>query len=215
MESVSPVCRLHVAAPDSVCEDMLKTNYVDFHSRYPKIDLKLTNPDTHEMFRMMDHNEADLVITLDSHFYRNDYVIAKEEPIEMRFVTGADSVFADKRQLSLSELATLPLILTEHGVGYRRVFDEAAARLSLELEPVLEIGRTDIIIAMLERGVGVSFLPAFVCAEKVRQGALVYLDVPELKVDVWKQLIYHKNKWLSSGLTALIEYIKTNEFGRY
>lgn len=206
--------RLHVAAPDSVCEEMLIKNYVDFHSHYPGIDLTFTNADTATMTRMLDHNEVDLIVTLDSRICRSDYVIAKEKQVPMRIVTGAASAYAAKKELTISALAELPLILTEHGVGYRRAFDEAAARLSIELRPVLEVGRTDIITTMLEQGFGVSFLPDFVCAEKVRRGSLVYLDVPELEVDIWKQLIYHKNKWLSRSLAALIEYIQLHEFGK-
>ena len=76
------------------------------------------------------------------------------------------------------------------------------------------MGRTDIILSILERGVGVSFLPEFVTRKKVAEGKLVYLDVVDFKVDIWKQLIYHRSKWISRGLLALLNYIKENEFGR-
>ena len=33
-----------------------------------------------------------------------------------------------------------------------------------------------------------------------------------MKIDIWKQLIYHKNKWLSKSLKRIIEYIKSHEF---
>ena len=45
------------------------------------------------------------------------------------------------------------------------------------------------------------------------EGKLVYLGVTDVKMDIWKPLIYHRNKWLYNGLSALIEYIKENEFG--
>ena len=45
------------------------------------------------------------------------------------------------------------------------------------------------------------------------EGRLVYLGVTDVKMDIWKPLIYHRNKWLSNGLCTLIEYIKENEFG--
>ena len=34
----------------------------------------------------------------------------------------------------------------------------------------------------------------------------------DAKFDIWKQLIYHKNKWISKSLKALIDYIKEHEF---
>ena len=88
------------------------------------------------------------------------------------------------------------------------------AKHSLEITPILEIGRTDIITSLLEEGICVSFLPDFVTGDKVEAGRLVYLNVPEIKVVIWKQLIYHRGKWMSKGLSSLIEYIKEKEFGK-
>ena len=46
----------------------------------------------------------------------------------------------------------------------------------------------------------------------VDEGILCYLDICDVNVEIWKQLIYHKNKWLSKSLKAVIDYIKENEF---
>lgn len=210
----SPRAHLRVGAPDSLCEDMLGTNYMDFHARYPDISLRFMPADTLDMFRMLDQNEADLILTLDRHTYRSDYIIEKEEPIPMCFVTRATSPYAAKGTLTPEELVALPFVLTEGGVGYRRVLEEALAQRSLEIHPKLEIGRTDIIVELLKKGVGVSFLPTFVCERAVRAGELIYLKVPELDLRIWKQLIRHRDKWISHSLSALINYIKENEFGK-
>ena len=205
---------LHLLMPDSVCEDMMTANYADFHKKHPGISLKLTTADTASMFRMLDHNEGDLMLTLDNHIYESDYVIAKEEPIKMNFVTGAHSPYVSDKPLSITEIAKYPLILTEKSYGYRGAFDKVIAARSLEVSPILEIGRTDVITSILEQGIGVSFLPEFVTNKKVKEGKLVYLNVTDVSIDIWKQLIYHRNKWISKGLASLIEYIKENEFRR-
>ena len=102
----------HVVTPDSVCEDMILTNYATFHRTYPDIALKFTNTGTEEMFHMLDRNEADLIMTLDSHIYRSDYIIAKEEPVAMHFVTGADSPLAKADSLCVSDIVSEEFILT-------------------------------------------------------------------------------------------------------
>ena len=112
----------------------------------------------------------------------------------------------------MKDLVEYPFLLTEKKMGYRRVFDDALAKRSLEIRPVLEIGRTDLITSSLESGVGISFLPDFVTAKKVEEGKLVYLDVTDFEIDIWKQLIYHKNKWISKHFDAFIEYVKKMEF---
>lgn len=203
---------IHIVTPDSVCEEMISTYYLDFHRQYPRISIKFTTADTLVMFDMLDHNEADAIITLDSHSYRKDYVIAKEEPLPMHFVTSARSRFAGRRGLKMRDIAGEPFVLTERGQGYRRVFDEELAGKSLDITPVLEIGRTDAITSLLAKSDMISYLPDFVTEKQVEAGELCRLDVTDLRIEIWKQLIYHKNKWMSQALRTVIEYIKSHEF---
>jgi len=203
---------LRIVTADSLCENMILTNYNDFHQTFPEISLRFIPADTQEMFLILDSNEADLMLTLDRRVYRNDYIIAKEEPIPVHFVTSISSPYATEKPFLLKEIAQFPMILTEAGGGYRRILEEAFAKNSIAITPILEIGRTDIIVSMLENGEGISFLPDFVTQKKVKEGKLVYLDVCDLKVTIWKQLIYHKNKWITKPLQALITYISEHEF---
>ena len=203
---------IHIVTPDSVCEEMIYSHYIDFHKKYPLVSIKFTTADTTAMFEMLDHNEADAIITLDSHSYRKDYVIAKEEPLSMHFVAGKRSKFAGVRDLKIKDIVNEPFVLTEYGQGYRRVFDKELAKKSLDITPVLEIGRTDMITHILAESDMISFLPDFVTKNMVDAGELYYLDVTDVNVDIWKQLIYHKNKWMSKSLKSFIEYIKVHEF---
>ena len=203
---------IQIVTPDSVCEEMIYSNYIDFHNRYPGISIKFTTADTSVMFDMLDHNEADAIITLDSHSYRKDYVIAQEQALPMHFVTGSGSELATRGSLKMEEIASEPFILTEYGQGYRKVLDKELAKKSLEITPALEIGRTDVITRILAESNMISFLPDFVTKELVKSGELCYLNVTDMNVDIWKQLIYHKNKWMSKTLKTVINYIKTHEF---
>lgn len=203
---------IHIVTPDSVCDEMINSHYIDFHRKYPNISIKFTTADTLVMFDMLDHNEADIIITLDNHSYNKDYIIAKEEPLSMHFVARAGSKFAGVKGLSVQDVINEPFILTEYGQGYRRVFDKELARKSLEITPVLEIGRTDIITKTVANSDMISFLPDFVTKDWIDAGALCYLDVCDMKSEIWKQLIYHKNKWISKSLKVMIEYIKEKEF---
>ena len=206
---------IHIVTPDSVCDDMISRNYIDFHKKYPDISIKFTTADTSVMFDMLDHNEADVIITLDSHSYNKDYVIAKEEPLSMHFVANVNNKFAKKKKLSIHDITNEPFVLTEYGQGYRRVFDRELAKNSLEITPILEIGRTDMITSLVAKSDMISFLPDFVTKGLVDKGELCYLDVCDMNVDIWKQLIFHKNKWMSKSLKILIDYIIEKNFSNY
>ncbi|MBQ1995254.1 MAG: LysR family transcriptional regulator [Clostridia bacterium] len=203
---------IHIVTPDSVCEEMINSHYIDFHNRYPDISIRFSTGDSAVMLDMLDHNEADVIITLDNHLYNKDYIIAKEQQLSMHFVTARNSKFANRKNLSIKDIINEPFILTEHGQGYRRVFDRELAKKSLEITPFLEIGRTDMITSMLTQSNMISYLPDFVTQPLIDSGELCYLDVRDLNIDIWKQLIYHKNKWMSKSLKAFIEYVKEKEF---
>ena len=106
---------LHIVSPDSVCEAMLLDHFSDFYSRYPGIRLKFSTADTAHMFQMLDRNEADIMLTLDSHVFQKDYIIAKECKMSTHFVVGAASPLAQKNSVSIEELVRHPFILTEIG----------------------------------------------------------------------------------------------------
>ena len=203
---------LHIVTPDSVCEEMISAHYADFHRKYPSIYIRFSTGDSGNLLHMLDRNEADVIITLDHHLYNKDYVVAKEQKIPMHFVASSESKFAHCKGLSIKDIIGEPFVLTEYGQGYRRVFDRELAKRSIEITPVLEIGRTDIITSVLVENDMISFLPDFVTDELITEGKLCYLDVVDMNIDIWKQLIYHKNKWLSKSMKTFIEYIKTHEF---
>lgn len=203
---------IRVVSPDSVCEEMINTHYIDFHQRYPNISIRFTTGDSAVMLDMLDHNEADVIITLDSHLYNKDYVIAKEQQLSMHFVADSKSKFANRKALSINDIINEPFVLTERGQGYRRVFDRELAKKSLEITPFLEIGRTDIITSMLTQSNMISYLPDFVTKPLIDSGELCYIDIRDMNIDIWKQLIYHKNKWMSKSLKVFIDYVKEKEF---
>ena len=48
-----------LAVPDSLCESLLREGFLDFRNRYPGITLQIIATGTEEMFRLLNHNEAD------------------------------------------------------------------------------------------------------------------------------------------------------------
>ena len=204
-EGSHPRGLIRLATADSICKRIFGTRFDEFRGRYPGISLEVTTAGTDEMFRLLDHNEVDLVCTLDSHIYNTSYVIAAEERIGVHFLISAEHPLAKEKRVPMTELIRQPFLLTEKGMSYRRLLDEQLARDSLEIQPVLEIGRADLICDLVSRGLGVSLLPDFMTETAVRQGRVVRLDVPDYSVSLWKQLLYHREKWVSPQMQAVID----------
>ena len=209
-ETASGYIRLAMA--DSLCTSLLSRDFLHFRELYPNISLKIIAAGTEEMFRLMNHNEADAILTLDNHIYNTEYRILREEKVRTFFIAGADTEIASASSLSIEELLLQPFILTEKGMSYRRLLEEKLAELSLEIQPVLEIGSTELICSLVEQGAGISFLPEYVIKDRVKAGTLVCLPVSGLEIHVWKQLLYHRNKWVSPQMETVLKYCVDREF---
>lgn len=208
-DSVLPSGHVTLATASSLCGSMLE-NYADFYNAHMGITLKVAEAGTGEMFRMLDHNEADMILTLDSHIYNTDYIIAKEERVGVHFV--ASPKMDVPRKLTLKEIVQYPFVLAEKGMSYTRIFEEKLSEKSLLVKPVLETGNTDIMCGIIERGVGIGLLPDYVTEKRVKKGSLIYLEVDDIEIEVWKQLLYHKNKWVSKEMEAVLNYCIKKEF---
>ena len=198
---------IRLATADSMCGPLVSGHFPDFSTRYPGIALKIITAGTGDLFRLLDHNEADLVCTLDSHIYNTNYVILAERRVGVHFVAAADNPLAVRRSVSIQELLEQPLMLTEKGMSYRRLLDEQLARASLEAHPVLEMGRTDILCQMVEEGIGVSFLPDYLTAPAIARGTIVPLTVTGYAPELWIQLLSHRDKWISPQMQAVISHL--------
>lgn len=209
-ETASGYIRLAMA--DSLCTSLLSRDFLHFRELYPNISLKIIAAGTEEMFRLMNHNEADAILTLDNHIYNTEYRILQEEKVRTFFVAGAGTKIASASSLSIEELLLQPFILTEKGMSYRRLLEEKLAELSLEVQPILEIGSTELICSLVEQGAGISFLPEYVIKDRVKAGTLVCLPVSGLEIHVWKQLLYHRNKWVSPQMERVLKYCVDREF---
>lgn len=203
---------IRLAMADSLCNSLLSEDFSAFREQYPGITLKIFAAGTEEMFRLMNHNEADAILTLDHHFYDAEYVIVREEKAAAHFVADPKHPLCRRTSISVEELVHYPFLLTEKGMSYRRMMDEKLAEMSLEIRPVLEIGSTDLICSLVEQGVGISFLPDYVTEKKVREGKLAYLHVEHFEIEVWKQLLYHRDKWVSPQMESVLQYCVEREF---
>lgn len=206
-DSTSIRGHVHLALADSLTYVLLQDEFVRFMKKYPHITLKITPAGTQDLFRLLNHNEADMILTLDSHIYNTDYVIVKEEKISVRFVVSTKHELAQMKNVSLDQLISYPFILTEKNMSYRRIFDELLAERSIEVQPILELGSTHLICSLVEQGMGVALLPEYVSEQSVKDGKLKYIDIDEFDIYVWKQLLYHKNKWLTPQMEVIMKYL--------
>lgn len=198
---------VRVGMADSMCSWLMEGQYATLRKQFPGIKLQIMTASTEGILQLLDKNEVDLAYTLDRHVYHRDYIIAGEEKIDTHFVIAAKDPLVNLGQLSMAKIVKLPCILTESGMSYRRILEQHLAQHSLQIDPILEIGNTDLICRLVEKGIGIAFLPDYVTEQALQEGKLARLQVKGLSIEIWKQLLYHRNKSLTPPIKTVMSFL--------
>ena len=204
----NPEGLVRIAIAESLSNWQIGSKFHEFHEKYPNIKVKVVAASTDVMFQMLEQNQVDIVYTLDKKIVNRKYVVAFESPVETHFFARSDNPLTKERSVDVERIISEPLIFTEKDMSYRALLDEELAKRNLEAEPLLEVGDTHLINKLIEQGVGISFLPDFVTEGEVKSGKISPIKSEGIDVVIWRQLIYHKNKWVSPELACVIRDLK-------
>ena len=92
--------------------------------------------------------------------------------------------------------------------SYRRMLDEKLAAHSLEIQPVFVSGNAGLIASLVEQNAGLALLPDYITKPYIENGALCYLNVPEMEIEIWTQLLHHREKWVSEPMRIVIDHLR-------
>lgn len=205
-EPGQPMGRLRIGTAESLLNSVLPPVLLTFSRRCPLVELSTCTGSTQELTQMVRENQVDLIYFLDQKTNFPEWIKAGERRERAFFVSSARHPLASQRAIPLERLLREPLLLTEKGISYRYAMEQLLAAQGVELHPVLETGNTDVIIRLLEE-TGVSFLPEFAIREGVRAGRLAILDALCPEIQMWSQLAYHRNKWVTPQMELLLRLI--------
>lgn len=197
---------VRINAGESAAIYMLTKGFCQFHKQYPNIHLRLVESRIDDLLEGLNYNLADFVISVGERFFNSEYIIAHEEKLNMSFIAGKGSPYDTKESLTIHDIIHSPFILPEYNMGYRLLMDRKLNAMSIEIDPVLEMGNTDLICQLVAQGNGISYLPDYAIQKTLAAGTIVCLNVVDFEIDAWEQVLYHKNKWISPTLDATLRF---------
>ena len=199
---------LRVALADSVCSTFLPDLLQQFHALCPQVELVLRTATADEMLRLLGANQIDLAYTLDQPLLLPSLTLAVNVPEPVCFVAPAGHPLAEAEAVPLDVLAQQEFLLTERGMSYRDALDQCMAAQGLAIKPFLELGSASLLCQMVEHGMGLSFLPEYIVQNALAAGTLARLNVPACRVEMRRQLFYHRDKWLTPQMKAFITLVQ-------
>ncbi len=203
-----PSGRLRIGTAESLLLSVLTPVLMEYHHRYPDVEVSVHTGLISELFDMVRQNDVDLLFFLDKKTDRADWVKLLEQREPILFAAAGGHPVCRRKKVPLAEVVREPFVLTERSVSYRYDLEQALAAQNLELRPFLETGNTDIITRVLLQGGCLSFLPQYVIRPYLLSGQLETVDVADCAVQMWSQLIYHRNKWVTPQMRCFISLMR-------
>ncbi|MEE1496679.1 MAG: LysR family transcriptional regulator [Clostridium sp.] len=190
---------------ESLCSSLLPPILSEYHRRFPKVNVSVVIDSPRVLLDRLNDNSLDIVYFLDKRISDPRWIKVLEEPEDIVFAASSLHPLAGRSGLKLDEIISHPFLLTEKAASYRHILDQYLAAYGKQIRPFLEIGNTDFIVHMLRENAGVSLLPFFSVRRDIEKGRLAALDAEDFHMQVWRQIVYHKDKWITGEMAEFLK----------
>ena len=196
---------LCIGTIESICASLFHSLLTEYHKLHPEVNISIRTDSPDQLLEQINGNQLDLVYFMDKRVYDVKWEKVLEEPEEIVFAATADHPLAQRSEpLSLDDVLSYPMVVTEKNASYRLILEQYLAAMGKSLQPYLEIGNTDFILQFLKQNTGITFLPRFTVEKAVSEGYLRILSVKKFSIRTWRQILYHKDKWVTREMAEFI-----------
>lgn len=203
--SLSPKGSLSIGTAESLCTHRLPDVFKAFRSCYPNVEINIRFDACSDYRTNLRKNIVDIIFFLEVPCNENDLIthVLFEEP--MAVIAAPNHPLGNKSQVMPHDMNGQPLILTESGCSYRRVFESILTQAGAKPSSVLGVSSNEVIKKFVCDGWGIGLLPLVAVSQEIKTKQLIALPWAGPSFGIKAQLIYHKEKWLSPALSAFID----------
>jgi DNA-binding transcriptional LysR family regulator len=187
---------LTVAASSVPGEHLLPAAVSDFHRRFAHVQVKVTVADSLAVLHQVEHGQAQLGVV----GWQVERPHLAYQPLgadRMVLVVPARHPWRRRREVTLPELATQPLVLREAGSGSRSCLEQAvgaAGRSAGSLNVALELGSNEAVKEAVLRGAGVAVLSTYAVRRELKAKKLHALSVAGLSLERQFYLVHDRRR---------------------
>lgn len=203
--AMEPKGTLSIGAPETLCVFRLPGILQEYGKRYPGVDLILKRCTREDLSPWLKNSLIDVAFFIGRNIYTPDLVSEVLVLEQMVVVAGAGHPLVKSAPVSPRDMEGQTLILCEGKCSYRVVFQGILDKAGVQSGSVLEWGSMEAIKKCVAGGLGITLLPRVAVEEELRMGTLVDLNWSGPEFDINTQIFYHKDKWISPAISALIK----------
>lgn len=201
--------RITVATMSGLAGSILPRIIAAFCARHPQVQIVVTVLPVADIVSALSNGEVDLGLGFD---LPSDPALRTVAGFECKLgaVVGPKHPLAARGSVTLSVCLGYPIILAQTGLTLRRALDNAFARSTIRVTPVLETNAIELIKRASALDLGIGFLNIVDVAEERRRGEIAFIPLTDrhLRPQLLK-IMYREKGGLDPLANLLAEEIKS------
>lgn len=199
---------LQIAAALSICTYLLPDVLKRFQAAHPNVMVIVRSGHSKEVLEMVLREEAEIGLARSLHHPAVETVTLREDPL---ILVGHRSHWPPRaRRARLEEVADRPLIFFDRGSSDWTLSHGLFRRAGLVPNVVLEVETIETAKRMVERGLGLAFLPHLAVAREVRRGTLIPIEIVDADpLSRSLDVIHPRHRPLSTEALAFLRAVRT------
>jgi DNA-binding transcriptional LysR family regulator len=166
---------IRIGASDMTLQFYLLPYLEQFHEKYPKIKVTVTNAPTPDTLEYLYEGKIDFGIVSEPFEAKPETRIKQVNEIQDTFVAGMGFSHLKGKVLSYKALEELPIICLEHNTSSRKYIDEFLVNNEVVLKPEFELAMSDIIVKFALRNLGIGCVVRDFAKDAIASGELFEL----------------------------------------
>jgi DNA-binding transcriptional LysR family regulator len=158
--------QLRIGASDTICRYYLVPFLNNFHKKYPKIHIKVTNGTSLQCAKLLERNEVDIIVTNSPNPGLNNMMqIVPVREFHDIFIANKEAFPLSEHPITLKELQQYPILMLDKRSTTSIFLHNLFLENSLDLVPAIELSSNDLLIDLAKIGLGIAFIPDYCVKE--------------------------------------------------
>jgi DNA-binding transcriptional LysR family regulator len=196
-----------IAAVLSICTYLLPDVLKRFQAAHPKTLITVRSGHSKEVLGMVLAGEAELGLARSLNHPEMETVSLRDDPLVL--VSAPAAAMGRAGRARLEEVAAQPLILFDRGSSDWTLSHGLFRRAGLVPNVVLEVESIEAAKRMVERGIGLAFLPQLAVVQEIRRRRLLAIDIRDAEpLSRSLDVIHPRQRPLSTPAQALLKTLR-------
>ena len=151
--------KLNIGLPSHIASFFFFDKIIDFHNKYPNIEITLLSGSTRQLLEELDKHKIDFIIdTAPINTNNKDLSIIKLSTVKYSFICNKDNYDKYKNIKTIKELEDIPLVLPVEGTTNRKMLNECLLKNEVKPKKIINIHTSEVILNAVKNNLGIGYV---------------------------------------------------------